>query len=196
MTHVSKGLEITSRICGATLLAAFAATAFGHGDDWNRTDKPLVWVDKNGKTIGRAVGGDFGGGAVQLKTQGLSLIVPVGNKSECAAGQFPFSCDVFLAVTWKLGGLVFEDAECKSTPYVTTLFPGSDRAVGLYRQTLYIGDSEPKSKLVTVKAVLINGVCDSNVSPPPFNTAAAWNVDKSKTIGLWTLGFKPPFYLK
>lgn len=194
MNNLSKRVNFVSRVCGATLLAAFAATAFGHGDDWNRTDKPLVWVDKDGKVIGRAVGGDSGGrGAVQVKIHRLFLIVPVGNKTECGPGQFPFGCDQFLAVTWGLGGLVFEDSKCEGKPYVTTLFAGSDRAVGLYRQTLYIGDGKPKSKTVTIKAVVINGVCDANVSRPPFNTAAAWEVEK--TVGLWTLG-KPPLYLK
>lgn len=169
--------------------------AYGHDDDWSRTDKPLVWVDSKGKTLGRAVGGDnSGGGAVQLKIHGLSLIVPVGNKSECAPGQFPFSCDLLLTVAWRLGGLVFTEPECKGQAYVTSLAPGSERAVGLYGQTLYIGDSNPKSTSVTYKSIVINGVCDSNVSPPPFNTTPGWKVDK--TFGLWTLGFRPPFHLK
>ena len=202
MTHVSKGLEITSRICGATLLAAFTTTAFGHNNEPNPTDKPLVWVDSKGKTIGRAVGGDNGGSSgVQVKVQGLSLIVPVRtgfeDKADCAPGPFPYpiGCNSLLEVTWVFGGLFFEDAQCKGKKaYVNTLFAGSDRAVGLYRHTLYIGNSEPKSKVVTYKSVVINGVCDSNVAAPPFNTAPGWEVEK--TVGLWTLGFKPPFSLK
>lgn len=198
MNNLSKRVNFVSRVCGATLLAAFAAAAFGHGDDWNRTDKPLVWVDKDGKTIGRAVGGDSGGhGAVQLKVQGLSLIIPVDNeRSVCPPGQFPFplGCDLSLVVKWGVVGLVFEDSECKGKPYVNSIFAGSDRAVGVYRHTLYIGIGGKTSKAVTAKSIVNNGVCDSNIPPAPFNTFSAWEVEK--TVGLWTLGFKTPFHLK
>ncbi|MFO1206235.1 MAG: hypothetical protein U1E63_10990 [Burkholderiales bacterium] len=188
-------MSVASGICSATLLFALGGTAYGHDDDWSRTDKPLVWVDAKGKTIGRAVGGDSsGGGAVQLKIHGLSLIVPVGNRIECGPGQFPFSCDSFLAVTWRPGGVMFTEADCKGDAYVTTLSPGSERAVGIYGQTLYVGDGKPKSTSVSFKSVVILGLCDSNVSPPPFNTAPGWKVEK--TPGLWTLGFKPPFSLR
>jgi hypothetical protein len=188
--------SVVSGICGAAFLFGLASTASAHnGEQDGKLLGPLVWVDKDGKTIGRAVGGgNGGGGAVQLKIEGLSLIVPVDNKSECAPGQSPFNCDRFLAVTWGAGSLVFKDADCKGEAFVTGLTTGSDRAVGLWGQTLYIGDSKPKSTAVTIKAVVINGVCDANVSPPPFNTAPGWKVEK--TLGLWTLGFKPPFRLK
>lgn len=195
-------VSVVSGIFGAACLFGLASTASAHnGEQDGKPLGPLVWVDKDGKTIGRAVGGDNGGNsAVQVKVQGLSLIVPVRtkteDKTECAPGPFPFpfGCNSLLEVTWALGGLFFEDAECKGKAYVNTLFAGSDRAVGLYRHTLYIGDSQPKSKVVTYKAVVIYGVCDSNVGAPPFNTAPGWEVEK--TVGLWTLGFKPPFRLK
>lgn len=97
MNNLSKRVNFVSRVCGATLLAAFAAAAFGHGDDWNRTDKPLVWVDKDGKVIGRAVGGDASGrGAVQVKIHRLSLIVPVGNRPNAAQDSFRSAATSFL----------------------------------------------------------------------------------------------------
>jgi hypothetical protein len=181
------------------LLAAFTATAFGHNNEPNPTDKPLVWVDSKGKTIGRAVGGGSGlGGAVQLKIEGLSLILPLDNKSECGPGQqFPFGCDRVLAVTWSAGSLVFKDADCKGEAYVSGLTTGSDRAVGIRGQTLYIGDSKPKSTVIFAQSVWLLGACE-NVPPPPPGFppqgSLAWKVEK--TLGLWTLGFKPPFYLK
>lgn len=194
-------MSVASGICSATLLFAFGGAAYGHDDDWSRTDKPLVWVDSKGKTIGRAVDGDSGGhGAVQLRVQGFSLIVPVGNEqSNCSTTlgfPFPLGCDASLRVNWAVGGIVFERSDCTGTAYVVSLFSGSDRAVGIYGKTLYIGDDSPTSKLIVPapKAVLTNGVCDPNVPPDPFNTFHGWKVDK--TVGLWTLGFKPPFSLR
>lgn len=190
-------MSVASGICSATLLFALGGTAYGHDDDWSRTDKPLVWVDSKGKTIGRAVGGDAaGGGAVQIKIHGLSLIVPVGNRIECGPGQFPFNCARFLTVTWGgSGGLFFELPDCKGKAFVSSSFPGSDRAVSVRDQTLYIGDNKPKSTSLAYTSIWIGGVgCDNNVAPPPLNTTQGWNVDK--TVGLWTLGFKPPFSLR
>jgi hypothetical protein len=187
MTHVSKGLEITSRICGATLLAAFAATAFGHNNEPNPTDKPLVWVDSKGKTIGRAVG-EHG---VQITVNGLALIVPVGNRTDCPT---PKTCTVNLDIAWggEFSAVLFSGKDCKGDAYIgTPTQPGSARAVSVVGNTLYIGANSPASlvPLFSQKTAL-NGCFDFGSSFPIL----AWKVVKKVNVD-W-LPYKPPFYLK
>ena len=193
MNNFSKRVNFV-RVCGATLLAAFAATAFGHDDDWNRTDKPLVWVDSKGKTIGRAVGGDSGGhGAVQLRIHGLALIVPVGGQYVCSPKS---PCKTLLRVAWggEFQSLFYSQPDCKNDDpniYVTNLTPGSDRAVAVLGTTLYIGGTEPGTS-VSYLSTFQGGSCFSFTTP--FPTSNAWKV--VKTVDLSTLPYKIPFYLK
>jgi hypothetical protein len=185
------------RVCSALLLVPFATPSFAHnGEQDGKPLGPLVWVDDVGRTIGRALGGGtFGTSGVQLKIDGLSLIVPVDNKSECSAGQlFPF-CDRFIKVGWGVAPIAFKEDKCRGEAYVTELTPGSDRAVGVMGQTLYIGDGTRKSTVVTVQSLWGSRGCEPLQtipgSPPP--SVPGWRVEK--TLGLGTL-FKPPFRLK
>ncbi len=188
MKQVSKRVNFV-RVCGATLLAAFAATAFGHDDDQNRTDKPLVWVDSKGKTIGRAVG-EHG---VQIKIDGLVLIVPVGNSVVCPGT--PDTCKINLDVTW--GGdfsiVLFTDKNCGGDAYIgTPTQPGSARAVTVVGNTLYIGVNSSYSLVpISSQRSPLNGCFNFGNSFPLLATKA-----KTPTRDVRTLGFKPPFYLK
>jgi hypothetical protein len=198
MKQVSKGLKITSRICGATLLAVLASTASGHDDDQNRIDKPLTWVDKNGKPIGRAVG--FNG--VQVRIDGLNLILPVGNRQVCSA---PFTCDTYLDVQWggfggggaTIGGpVVYSKAKCEGEARLVSIAPGSARAVAvigltLGNQKLYIGKNSPSSQFTYLSQLFPEGTCQD--TPFPF-TQPAWEV--AKTLDLKTLPYRPSFYLR
>ena len=168
MKQVSKKrVKFVSRVCGATLLAAFASTAFGHGDDWNRTDKPLVWVDKDGKVIGRATTMKFGGSAVQVRIRGLSLIVPIANITATCTN--PFVCETSRTVTWGSEAVYFSELDCGGTPYVGAfnLTPGSDRALGVRGHTLYVGNDELRSKLKTYQSVSISAAECFNIPPTP-----------------------------
>ena len=168
------------------MLAAFAATAFGHDDDWNRTDKPLVWVDSKGKTIGRAVG-DRG---VQARIRGLTLVLPVGNKAVCPTLE---TCKISLEVTW--GGdsqtLYFSGEKCGGDAYIAgfALVPGSARPVVILDNTLYIG---PATQLVPVELKSqksrLNGCIDF-----PFALLAS---KVATALSVSSLPFTPPFYLK
>jgi hypothetical protein len=194
-----KGLNITSRICGATLLAAFTATAFGHNNEPNPTDKPLVWVDNDGKVIGRATTTKFGGSAVQVRTRGLSLIVPIANITNATCTQ-PFVCETSRTVTWGSEIVYFSDADCGGTPYVGAfnLTPGSDRALGVRGRTLYVGNDSLKSTLLkSYKSASISATeCLNTPAPPPGAEPSQANVWAVKyRVDLLTLG-KPPFYLK
>lgn len=196
MNNFSKRVNFVSRVCGATLLAAFAATAFGHDDDWNRTDKPLVWVDKDGKVIGRATAMKFGGSAVQVRIRGLSLIVPIANKTgDCPD---PFTCEVYRIVTWGSEAVYFTDSNCGGVAYVGAfnLTPGSDRALGVRGHTLYVGNDFLKSTLISYRSVSISATecLNSPPSPPnPETKAQVWPVKEK--FDLRTLG-NPPFHLK
>jgi hypothetical protein len=192
MNNFSKRVNLV-RVCGATLLAAFAATAFGHDDDWNRTDKPLVWVDSKGKTIGRAAGTNH----VQLKVDRLSLIVPIGN-DVCTS---PFSCNTSLEVGWGAGGFLtivfFKALDCGGKEaYVTAPVPGSDRAVGIIGKTLYIGSDVKNPSLVSIQSEFAFGSCSNTRDPqgvPTPRDVSAWNVVMTRNLDRY--GTKP-FSLK
>ena len=180
MKQVSKGLKITSRICGATLLAVFASAAFGHDEDWNRTDKPLVWVDSKGKTIGRAVG-DRG---VQARVRGHTLVLPVGSTVGCDD-----KC-ISLEVTW--GGesqtLYFDGEKCGGAAYISgfQLVPGSARPVVILGNTLYIGPATPLVPVALLsQKTRLSGCLDFPV------TLLASKVET--TLSVSSLPFKPPF---
>jgi hypothetical protein len=176
-------MAVASGICSATLLFAVGGTAYGHDDDWNRTDKPLVWVDKNGKVIGRAVG-DRG---VQARIRGLTLVLPVGNTVGCDD-----KC-ISLAVTW--GGdsqtLYFDGEKCGGNPYISgfQLVPGSARPVVILGNTLYIGPAKP---LVPVDLKSQKSRLTGCLDFPA--TLLASKVDM--TVSVSSLPFTPPFYLK
>lgn len=190
-------MKVVSRLCGAAVLLAFASTAFGHDDDQNPTDKPLVWVDKNGKTIGRAVGFN----AVQVRIDGLNLILPVNNRQVCSA---PFTCDFYLDVQWggfgggaTIGGpVIYSLPQCKGEARIVSIAPGSARAVAvigltLFGQKLYIGADSPSSQFSFQSQLLPEGTCQD--FPGGF-TQPAWKI--SKTLDLKNLPFRPPFYLR
>jgi len=194
MSH-KHSVSVAAAVCGATLLFSFGGAVYGHDDDWSRTDKPLVWVDKKGKIIGRAVGGAINGGAgVQVRIGKLSLIVPVANRSADCAPAPGNACVVFLEVTW--GGfapLYWKDPDCRGQAYVGGLAPGSDRAVGIQGQTLYIGEGGPATVL-TYQSSWFGGTC-VNVPPPPFppQSAPVWRSETTRALS--TLG-QPPLRLK
>jgi hypothetical protein len=183
MNNVSKSSKVLSGICSATLLGAFAATAFGHDDDHNRTDKPLVWVDSKGKTIGRAVG-DRG---VQARVRGHTLVLPVGSTVGCDD-----KC-ISLEVTW--GGesqtLYFDGEKCGGAAYISgfQLVPGSARPVVILGNTLYIGPATP---LVPVELKSQKSRLNGCIAFP-FALLAS---KVETTLSVSSLPFKPPFYLK
>jgi hypothetical protein len=188
MKLISESIKVASRVCGAALLVAFVSIAFGHDDDQNRTDRPLVWVDKNGKTIGRAVG-DHG---VQARIRGWTLVVPVGNRAVCPT---PETCTIYLDVAW--GGdsqtLLFSGEKCSGDAYISafSLVPGSSRPVVVLDNTLHIGAGRPllPVPLKSQKSTL-NGCFDFGLSIPFLATKV------ETTLSLTTLPFRPPFYLK
>jgi hypothetical protein len=189
MKRISSGVTIA-------LLIAFSSAAFAwdHDHDWRRFG-PLVWVDKNGKTIGRAVGD----ARVQVKVDRLELVLPLGFVQVCSAPNT--ACRFTLDVTWGAGvaPVRFTQQDCGGVAYVTFLAAGSARAVGIAGPKLYIGEDSPSTP------------SGSPVLPPPlsylsilsgdgscFNTTGplwpAWRVET--TLGLGTLRFTPPFRLR
>jgi hypothetical protein len=174
----------------------FSPTAFAWEHDHDgKPLGPLVWVDKKGTTIGRAVGD----ARVQVKVERLELVLPLGFIQVCSAPNT--ACRFTLDVTWGAGlALVrFTQPDCGGVAYVTFLAAGSARAVGIAGPTLYIGENSASTP------------SGSPLLPPPlnyqstlsgdgscFNSTAplwpAWRVEK--TLGLGTLRFTPPFTLR
>jgi hypothetical protein len=191
MKRISSGVTIA-------LLIAFSSAAFAwdYDHDWRRFG-PLVWVDKNGKTIGRAVGE----GSVQVVVEKLNLIVPVAGKLVCSST----GCTRSLAVTWGgnssngVSGVFFSQLDCRGDAWVSFFAPGSERAVGVVGRTLYIGSGEPPSSKaqlsVPYQSILAeDGTCNNVPGPPsPPQTILFYVWPVVKTM---TLKYTPPFTLR
>jgi hypothetical protein len=180
------------------LLVAFSSTTYAWDHDHDgKPLGPLIWVDKNGKTIGRAVGE----GSVQVVVDKLNLIVPVAGKLVCSST----GCTRSLAVTWGgnssngVSGVFFSQPNCRGDAWVSFFAPGSERAVGVVGRTLYIGSGDPPSSKaplsVPYQSILAeDGTCTNALPPPtPPQTIFFYVWPVVKTV---TLKYTPPFTLR
>ena len=198
MKHISdsKRVEILSRVCSGALLVAFSspALAWDHDHD-GKPVGPLVWVDKKGKTIGRAVGD----ARVQVKVERLELVLPLGFIQVCSAPNT--ACRFTLGLL--PGVQVWPQSVSPSRiAGVLPMYPSLRRgrlssgcrwSNALYRRRL---GSDPSGSpllpppLSYQRPLSGDGSCFNATGP----LWPAWKVEK--TLGLGTLRFTPPFTLR